>query len=364
MTTTSSLIIKKLLLLFLVVAGLIFAKDFLIPLAIGTVLATLFLPISKFLESKRIPKLIAVFICLLLLLIFVAGIFSLIGWQISALSEDVNLIKLKILDYIGVTQQFVFNHLGISTDAQTKLIKDQQATFASFLESIAGSIFSIFTGFILTLVYVFLLLYYRNHIKKFILELYPADQSDAITQLIYSATNVSQQYLLGLSKMIGCLWIMYGIGFSIIGVKNVIFFAVLCGLLEIIPFIGNITGTTITFLVTVVNGGNYIMLIGILITYSIIQFIQGWILEPLIVGPSVKINPLSTILALVIGELIWGIPGVVLAIPLTAMFKIICDHVEPLKPFGFLIGEIKKPKSNSFIDKIKSLYHKVKNHRK
>jgi predicted PurR-regulated permease PerM len=69
--------------------------------------------------------------------------------------------------------------------------------------------------------------------------------------------------------------------------------------------------------------------------------VHGWVLEPLILGHQVKINPLFTIIALIIGDLLWGIPGIILAIPLTAIFKIICDHIEPLKPYGFLIGEIK-----------------------
>ena len=87
------------------------------------------------------------------------------------------------------------------------------------------------------------------------------------------------------------------------------------------------------------------------------QLIQGWVLEPLIVGPQVKINPLFTILALVLGEFVWGIPGIILAIPLTGMFKIICDHIEPLKPYGFLIGEIKTVKAElGFIKKVKSWF--------
>ena len=163
--------------------------------------------------------------------------------------------------------------------------------------------------------------------------------------LIYQATSISQHYLFGLSKMIVCLWIMYGIGFSILGVPNAIFFAILCGLLEIVPFIGNLTGTTLTILVAYVNGANLPMLGGIVIVYGVVQFIQGWVLEPLILGAQVKINPLFTIIALVLGELVWGIPGIILAIPLTAIFKIICDHIEALKPYGFLIGEIENKKT-------------------
>jgi predicted PurR-regulated permease PerM len=69
-------------------------------------------------------------------------------------------------------------------------------------------------------------------------------------------------------------------------------------------------------------------------------------LEPLILGPQVKINPLFTIIVLILGQLVWGISGIILAIPLTAMFKIVCDHVESLKPYGFLIGELEGPKKS------------------
>jgi predicted PurR-regulated permease PerM len=95
------------------------------------------------------------------------------------------------------------------------------------------------------------------------------------------------------------------------------------------------------------------MLIGIICIYGLVQLIQGWILEPVILGPQVKINPFTTIIALVLGELLWGIPGIFLAIPITAMFKIVCDHIEPLKPYGFLIGEIENEKTEiSIVDKL------------
>ena len=156
--------------------------------------------------------------------------------------------------------------------------------------------------------------------------------------------------------MIVGLWIMYGIGFSIVGVKNAFFFAILCGVLEIIPFVGNLTGNAITVLMALTQGGGMNMVIGILITYAIVQFLQSYLLEPLVVGAEVNINPLSTIVVLVIGELVWGIAGMVLAIPLLGIVKIICDHVEQLKPYGFLIGEEKKKKKPGIADRIKGWF--------
>jgi predicted PurR-regulated permease PerM len=355
MTITITSVIKKILLLFLVIVGLIYAKIFLMPLTIGGILATLFLPFCHWLESKKLPKGIAVLMCFLVLLLIITTLSFLLGWKVAELTNDVTLLKQKAITTFTNTQEYIFTHLGISAKEQLEILRAEQPSYSSMMQMVAGSLTNILKNLVLVLVYFLFLLYYRSHLKNFLLKLSQPSQRVEMEQIIHSATNVSQQYLLGLSKMIFCLWIMYGIGFSILGVKNALFFAILCGLLEIVPFVGNITGTTLTVLVTALHGAEFSILIGIVITYAIVQFIQGWVLEPLILGPQVKINPLFTILALVLGELLWGISGIILAIPITAIFKIICDHIEPLKPYGFLIGEIEtKENKSGFIAKIKN----------
>lgn len=354
MTINASSILKKLLVLFLVFVGLHYGESFLMPLATGGVLATLFLPLCKWLEGKKVPKGLAALTCLLIVLLIIAGIGALLGWQISALTNDISLIKQRGIETVNRIQQYLLNHFGISAAEQSQLLKNEQPSLTGIVQVIAGSFFYIISNLVFILVYIFLLLYYRRHILQFFLKLSPPEQQAEMEQVLYSVSYVSQQYLLGLSKMIVCLWVMYGIGFSLLGVKNALFFAVLCGFMEIVPFIGNITGTTLTVLVSAVNGGSLPMLGGIVATYACVQFIQGWVLEPLILGPQVKINPFTTILALVLGELIWGIPGIFLAIPLIAMLKIVCDHIDSLKPYGFLIGSLESPKKDfTFFLKLK-----------
>ena len=259
----------------------------------------------------------------------------------------VNLLELKKKhwnDYLNNFQKYIFDHLNITIKEQFLILKNEQPSYSNIFQVVFGSIASLFASIILVLVYFVFLLYYRNHLRNFLLKMAKPNQVNEMKQFIHSATQVSQQYLLGMSKMIILLWMMYGIGFGIIGIENAIFFAILCGLLEIIPYIGNIIGTLLTVLFAAIHGDSLALIGGVVLVYGIVQIIQGWILEPLILGPQVKINPLFTIIALVVGQLIWGISGIILAIPLTAIFKIICDHIEPLKPYGFLIGEITTPK--------------------
>ena len=340
MTTSLSSVIKKLMLVFLIFAGLYFAKDFLMPLCIGGILATLFLPFCKWMEKKNISRTIAVLICLTVLILIIIVLFSLLGFKVSALLSDLASIEHKAIAAIDTIQDYIFDHLNISIEDQYKILKSEQPSYTNIMQVLLGSISAFVAAFILVLAYFVFLLLYRGHIKTFLLKITTKTQRPEMELVIYSAAHISQQYLLGLSKMIVLLWIMYGIGFEVIGLENALFFAMLCGLLEIIPYLGNIIGTSVTVLIAAVNGANTELLISIIITYGIVQLIQTLIFEPLILGPQVKINPLFTIIALVIGELLWGIPGLILAIPLTAMLKIVCDHSKPMKPYGFLIGEM------------------------
>ena len=226
MTTHSSTFLQKLALVFLIILGLYFAKDFLIPLSIGGILATLFLPFCIWMQRKKVPKALAVFVCFLSLLLIITSLISFLGWKLSELLNDLTLIKQKSIEVGNHMQQYIFNNLNISVEEQLTILKNEQPSYSNIFQLIFGSLTSIFASLILVLVYFAFLLYYRNHIKKFLLKLAKLDRREEMEQVIYNATRVSQQYLLGLSKMIVLLWIMYAIGFGVIGVENAIFFAI------------------------------------------------------------------------------------------------------------------------------------------
>lgn len=355
-----SKVIQVLLFFFLAIAGLYYARPFLVPVAFAGLLSMLFLPLSRKMEGKGVNRAVATLLCILLLVGALAGIVALLGWQVKDLATDTEQMEQRVTQMLKQLEQSVSKNLGISPETQQELLNQQQKSGAgagSMVAGVAGSISGILVDTLLVMVYIFLFMYFRGHLKAFILKLVPPTQQRNTRQIIHDIQQVAQQYIGGLGMMIAGLWIMYGIGFSIIGVKNAIFFAILCGLLEIIPFVGNLTGNALTILMAITQGGGMNMVIGILITYALVQFIQSYLLEPLVVGAEVNINPLFTIIIIVVGELIWGIAGMVLAIPLLGIVKIICDHIEPLKPYGFLIGgEPKKKKSKSMGSRIKGWF--------
>ena len=347
MLQTSALqkVVLFLLLGFLIVGALYYAKPFLVPLCFGGLLAMLFLPLNRWFESKKIPKSLSILFCILIFLGLITGIIWLISWQISDLASESTNVENKILKMISQAKDYIGTHFGISKKQQEKIITEQAEQNGAMLSNFGSSLTGFVVDFILMLVYIFLLMFYRSRIKTFILQLISSQQKKNTETIIHDIQKVSQQYITGLGMMIACLWIMYSIGFSIVGVKYAVLFAIICGLLEIIPFIGNLTGTLLAILMVIIQGGGAGMVLGVVITYLIVQFLQTYLLEPLVVGAEVNINPLFTIIILVVGELIWGIPGMVLAIPLLGIIKIICDHIPSLKPYGYLIGSDRKKKT-------------------
>lgn len=350
--------VKVLLLVFLSFVLLFYGKPFLVPFLIASLLAMLVLPLCAKLERKM-NKVLAVSISLFLLLAVISVIIYIIAWQITDISDRGPEIQKNISEKIEQIRTFATNTLGISKQQQEKIIQQQQKNTEGKISGMMTTVFTSFgsflTDFLIVLVYIFLFLLFRTHLQKFVLMLVPKTEQNNAQTIMHDVRRVSQKYLTGLALMIACLWVMYGIGFTIVGVENAIFFAILCGLLEIVPFVGNLTGVAITLLMTLAQGGSSGMLIGILVTYSVVQFTQSYILEPMIVGREISINPVFTIMGIVGGELLWGIAGMILALPLLGIIKIICDHIEPLKPFGYLIGDEKKRNEKSG-GKLKKLF--------
>jgi predicted PurR-regulated permease PerM len=350
--------------LVLIVVILVFAKPFLVPVTFAGMLSMLLLPTTRWFQAKGLNKAASTLLSIFILVAFFAIVIFFISWQMSGIADNATKLEDQLTVKYQQAKEFISQQLNIPKAKQEQMIKEQQASSSGKMGTMITGFLAGLSGFLgnsmLVLVYIFLFIYFRGRLKGFIVRLVSEEQKANALQTISSAQKVSAKYLSGLFLMIVCLWVMYGIGFTLVGVKNAIFFAVICGLLEIIPFVGNLTGTALTLAMSLVQGGGADMVIGILITYGLVQFLQTYILEPLVVGAEVSINPMATIVGLIAAEMLWGIPGMILAIPLMGIAKIVCDHVEPLKPYAYLIGQDKAEEDSGFKDKLKAFGLKIK----
>lgn len=335
---------RVLLFLFLLFGGLHYSQSFLAPVAFALILGMLFTPLSRKLEQIGLHRGVASFVCVLLLLAIVATLTVLLATQVSGIAADMRLMAERANTWAAWASEYLKTRLHIPMEQQKQLLQKQgQGMFSAAGARVAvaaASLASLLGSLLLSLVYLFLFLYYRSHLKMFLLKLVRAEKQEKAVRVLTASSHVAQQYLSGMGMMILMLWVLYGIGFSIVGIKHALFFAVLCGTLEIIPYVGNLTGNILTALMAFTQSGEFSLVLWVLLVYSIVQLAQSYIIEPLVVGSKVSINPLFTILIIILGELVWGVAGMVLAIPVLGILKIIFDNVDSLHPYGFLIGEI------------------------
>ena len=355
----------RLLLFFVLSFGILYlAQGVLIPLTLGLLLALLLTPVSRWFEQKNVPKSVAAFLSVFVLLLLMAVLIGLLAWQLKGIIKDLSSVEERFNGLVSQAKGYISENFGVSPKEQQQMLKQQQSgtmgKAGNIITGLLNTASGVLVNFILVMIYIFLLIYFRQHFKNFIYKLVKADRRKQAEDIINKSGIVIQQYLGGLGLQIVILWVMYGIGFSIVGVKNAIFFAVLCGTLELVPFVGNLTGTGITLLMGIAQGGGSGMIFGILVTYGLVQFIQSYIIAPLLVGDQVNLNPFFTIFILVVGEAVWGVGGMVIAIPALGILKIICDSVEQLKPYGYLLGSGESKKKNNSESWIKKALQKFK----
>ena len=128
----------------------------------------LFLPVSRWLRKKGFSNALAILTCVLGFVAILAGIVWLITWQVTDLTSDLGNIEQKLNKMIAEVKQFINRNFGISAKKQDELLKSnqQEGSMSSYVAGIGSGMMSFLVDFILVLVYIFLFMYYRGHIKK------------------------------------------------------------------------------------------------------------------------------------------------------------------------------------------------------
>ncbi|MGI8634470.1 MAG: AI-2E family transporter [Segetibacter sp.] len=208
----------------LLLTALYFGGSFLVPVTFAIFFAFLFLPVSQWLEKRGTGRGLAAFLAVLLLIAAFAVIGSLLTWQLSHMADDMNAMKENFGKKSEQIAAYINKIFGISSPRQKQFIKQQTSSIAYTVSSAVASIGTILTKTIIVLVYTFLFIYYRSHFRKFIMQLMQRDKQQETMEVIDNSGKLTQRYITGLFSMIFFLWIMYGIGFSLIGIKNAVFF--------------------------------------------------------------------------------------------------------------------------------------------
>lgn len=333
----------KLLLAGLVIAFLILAKNILIPFTIAVVFTFLLLPVSRRLEHWRFPKVLAILISIVLALtIFVAMLYFFYS-QVLSFVNDWPILQKTMMDKWVNFQQFISETFHVSKLEQQVWLKTKIQENASTGGVLVLGLFSATTSFLASFalipIYIFFLTLYKNKFREFVLMITKEDKNDHALLVVKKVSLVSQKYVVGIFLDVVILSVLNSTGFLLLGLPHAILFGVLASMLNIIPYIGVMIGSILPITMAFLTRDALSYPLAIAGICFFVQFLDNNLITPYVVGSSVSINPLTATLVLISSALIWGIPGMILCMPLTGMAKVVCDNVESMKPYGFLLGE-------------------------
>ncbi|GGC25774.1 AI-2E family transporter [Parapedobacter defluvii] len=338
---------QVLLFIVLVFAILYFAKPFLIPVAIGGMMAMLLVPVCKRLERHHVPRALAAVICVLLTLMLLLAVGYLLYVQLIALGKDLPVIGNKLNEMLNSGHDFISEHFQLPVAKQKEYLQSQIAGISDlsgkFIGNVFRSILSFLVHVLIITAYSVLLLIYRRRIKNFVLSLvsyYAGKERVTEAQDIVDKTAaVASAYLAGVFSVALIFSVVNTIGLMIIGIENALFFGVMVAFINIIPYIGSVAGSSVVVLYTLITRDSLLTPTIVAIFFIVMQQIDSYILTPKITGSKIQLNALFTIMALLLGSLVWNVAGMILFVPFLGVAKVIFDHVDSLKPYGNLIGD-------------------------
>jgi predicted PurR-regulated permease PerM len=325
-------------------------KEVLDPLVFGFLFAILLFPTAHFLERKlRLPRAIASLVSIILLIAFIGGILYLVGSQISNLASDWPQLRSQVKQSVDDLSQWIQQAFHINTTKQMSYVNSTTqkiiASGTDVLGTTFGAVSSLMLFYIFILIFSFFILLYRRILINFIVWVFTDDYEAIVRDIVENIQSILRQYILGLLLEMFVVACLACTAFWIIGVKYAVLLGIIVALFNLIPYLGIFTAlllsTLITFATGSINSAAYVA--GSVLA---IHAIDSNFLLPTIVGSKVKLNALITFLGIILGEMIWGLSGMFLSIPIMAIFKIIFDRVESLKPWGYLLGSGQEEKKS------------------
>jgi predicted PurR-regulated permease PerM len=324
-------------------------RDIITPLVMAFFLSIILLPAYRKLRNSKVPEGLAIFLSLLLLVTVLAMIVWFFSSQIGRLVADFPQIKNNVSTHLDSLSKWIGSSFGISAERQTQMIADYNDRLLTFATGMLGGAASSVTGVFIFIgllpIYIFLMLFYKNLLLRFVFLWFPKDNHAKVEDVMRESEMIIKSYLVGLLIQITYITILLGGILLVIGIKHAILIGAIFAILNLIPYVGALLGNIIGVLLTISSTTEIWPIFVVLGTIAFVQFLDNNILMPRIVGSKVKINALATIVGVILAGALAGVSGMFLSLPVIAVLKIIFDRTENLKQWGVLLGD-EKPKQS------------------
>lgn len=319
-------------------------KPLIMPLLFAVILGVMVFPVQRFFEKKwRCNRLFATLFSILIIFSVTALLFFLIYINLqdfisnsdnytTKLSDTYENLMIYLKDAFNISNSRLMNEKDLELG---KLLKGNLGKITTFISK-SGSFMS---DLVLVPIYLFFFLYYRRFFRVFAYKVFHNKSQSFVNKMINKIYRVQKDYLAGLLKVMSIVGILNTIALLLLGIENAIFFGFFAAVLLLIPYIGVIIGAMLPAVVALATKDSIWYSVGVIGIFGFIQFIEGNFITPKITGSKVSLNSFIAILSLIAFAMLWGISGMIVALPIMATLKIIFDHTPGYQAYGFVMGE-------------------------
>jgi AI-2 transport protein TqsA len=329
----------------LLVMTLHIASDIIFPLFFAAIFAIMLHPVEQWLLRRRVPPLLAITLTVVLGVTALLGLLYFIYLEASQLSSQMPLFKQKFAQTTTQVHEWLQNRFGLSDQKLQGWVSEAGNKASSLLGGTLSAVSGLLVVATLIPVYIFLLFLYQRRLVDFLIQAFSGRQQDSgVTEVLRESKAAIQSYMVGLLIEGSIVAALNVAALLVLGIPYALLLGVLGALLNFIPYVGGLMAIALPVLMAFVTKQGYGYPLGVVAVYMLIQFIDNHFLIPRIVASKIKVNALVAIVGVLVGNAIGGVAGMFLALPVIAILKIVFDRIQPLKPWGMLLGDEETPR--------------------
>ncbi|HYD21198.1 MAG TPA: AI-2E family transporter [Flavipsychrobacter sp.] len=325
------------------VFGLVYlGSDIVTPILLAFLVSILLMPVFGFFRRLKVPEALAIVAAIVLAVLVIFGIVSFFSYQVSVLVSDFPQLQKNLMVHWKALSNWISGTMHVSPGEQMAMIQKQSgfgAGMGRFLQTGFSSLTSMIIFFGLLPIYVFLIMFYRKLILKFVFMWFPRASHTEVTAVLTETQLITKSYLIGLMIQITYMTVLVGGLMLLFGIPHALLIGIIFAILNLIPYIGALIGNLIGVILTLASSNQLSDIFIVLIVIGAVQFLDNNILMPRIVGSKVKINAFVSIVGVILGGTLAGIAGMFLSLPVMAILKIVFDRTENFKQWGVLLGD-------------------------
>ena len=324
-----------------------FGRAVLIPLSFAVLIACILYPIVQFIESKGIGAIAAISLAMLSLILFLGTIISLLVWQIAGFSSEWARLQGKLSESWIQLSFWLNDTFHITLSEQQNWIASVQNNYGNevlpFLKTTAGNLSVMIVLLILIPIMAGLILYERKRLINVLHALLPNVELTELRTILNETITAYYQFIKGMLVVYLCVGILNSVGLLLLGVPHAILFGCIAAVLTFIPYVGIMIGASLPIVVSWITFDSIYYPMGVVAIFTCVQYLEANVIFPWAVSSKLNVNTLMTIIAILVGGVLWGSSGMILFVPFLGILKLIADRMPGWEPLSMLLSGNNKP---------------------